>query len=135
MKSNESLEQTVRKGLDAQADRLDATSLSRLRQARAAAVEQARAAALEQTRGTAWRQWFESSTWVLPASGLAAAIGIAIGLSVWLRSPTSGLELHALSGNEAMLVEMAEADLDMELIEEIEFYDWLMLAQAEEDSP
>ncbi len=127
MKSKPALEQTVRRGLDRCVDVLDAESLSRLRQARAAA--------LESHGQCAWYRRFDFPTWTLSASGLAAVFGIAIGLAVWLQAPMHEFQFQSLTAADEVLVEMTEAELDIELIEEIEFYDWLMLAQTDGDSP
>lgn len=126
MKAKPPLEQTLKQGLDQQVEQLDAHSLSRLRQARAAALEQA-------ARGSRWRG-FDARAWALPAGGLAALLGLAIGLSVWLQAPAPELELQALSDAEDILVEMAETGTDIEMIEDIEFYDWLALTEDPGDS-
>ena len=126
MKTKQPLEKTIRLGLDRRTQRLDAHTLSRLRQARAAA--------LAGHGQRAWYQRFEFPAWALPAGGLAALCGIAVGLLVWLQPSTQEFQLQALARVDTVLVEMAEAELDIELIEEIEFYDWLMLAQANGDS-
>lgn len=123
MTSGPSFEQRLRRHLDHEAQSLDAASLSRLRQARAAAIGRVDSGPR--------RRWFGTPLWVLPAAGFAALLGLAVGLSLWQQTPAPGLELQALAGDEQILVEIVEAELDMEMLEEIEFYDWLTLAQGD----
>ena len=52
----------------------------------------------------------------------------------WMRAPAPELDVPALVDAEEIPVELAEADVELELLEEIDFYDWLMLAQDSGDS-
>ncbi len=104
---NEPLQDAVRDALDARARDLDGATLSRLRQARAHAVAQA-------ARPAPWRH----PGW-LGALGLAGAALLAVLL--W---PTPG-HLPAEASDDEVLLEIATLDVDLELVEEPEFFEWL----------
>ncbi len=108
-------------------DHLDGRTLSRLTQARHAALDAVEA-------GSA-RSAFPTGRWLAPAGGLAAVAAVAI---VWLgatrvdpvvQSTVSTGAAGAMQMEDLALVADAES---LELVEEIEFYAWL---DAEADLP
>ena len=72
--------------------------------------------------------------WALPGAALASLAAVALGLAVWLNTPPENDIAGTVAATPAALVEMAANDVDIELLEEIEFYDWLMLMQDDGDS-
>ncbi|HHO68564.1 MAG TPA: DUF3619 family protein [Gammaproteobacteria bacterium] len=98
----------LRQQLDRQADELDELTLARLRAARARALEQARGGA----RSHAW----------LPAAGMAVAAALVAAVLLWPSAP----KLPAGADD----LDLLAAGEDMELIEELEFYDWLDRTQS-----
>jgi hypothetical protein len=112
--------------LQASADHLDARTLSRLTQARHAALD-----AVKDGR----RAGFPAGGWLAPAGGLAAAAVVAL---IWAGRPDVPAALTEASVREPAAGEaiddlslMADAE-SLELAEEIEFYSWLA---SESDSP
>ncbi len=98
----------VRQQLDRQADALDELTLARLRAARARALEQVPGRA----RRRAW----------LPAAGMAVAAALVAAVLLWPsapRLPAGADDLDLLAAGE-----------DLELSEELEFYDWLDSTQS-----
>ncbi len=126
MTEENGLESQLRKALDSRTDALGADSLSRLRQARHHALE----SRLDQNT---WQRPSVSRR-VLPGGALASLLAVAFGLSVWLDQPTTTDIANAMDTAPAALIEMAAGDVDIELLEEIEFYDWLVLMQDDGDS-
>ncbi len=126
MNDRDRLEQRLRQALDEQDKSLDPTTLTRLRQVRSAAIDKAGRKALHGHSGV--RQW------AVPAGAFATLFAVAIGVSVWLRGPTPEDDLATAHSEPATLVEMVAADVDIDLLEEIEFYDWLTLMQTNGDS-
>lgn len=101
---------------DDSVERLDAATLSRLNQGRHAAIEQL---ALQNTRTAAqWLRW-------MPATGVAAAALVAVLL---FRGP--GVDqvpvAHAVADFEILL-----EDESLEMLEDLEFYSWLELADVD----
>ncbi len=97
----------VRQRLDEQADGLDELTLARLRAARARALEQ-------HGRSSA-RSWW-------PAIGMAAAVALVAAVMLWPSAP----HLPAAADDWELLA----AGDELELIEDIEFYDWLDTTQS-----
>lgn len=110
-------EREARRLLRRQAEEIDGATASRLNRARQAAL-----AEFDRRRAPAWgRGW-------RPA--LAAAAVAALALAVWVgREPALGpgpAPLPAASGaSTATDLELILADESLEMIEELEFYDWL----------
>lgn len=116
-------EQEAGRQLRQGAEDLDARTLARLRQAR----EQALAELGQQRRRPAWFAGWQ------PALGAAAVAGLAVAL--WLGRETAAPPPAATAGAEpALELEALLADENLELIEELEFYDWLAMADGAHDA-
>lgn len=97
-------------------ERIDAATLSRLNQGRQAALaELSSAQPMHQ-----WRRW-------MPATGLAAAAVIAV---VMLRGPAVPV-LPPEAESTVSDIEILLGDDDLEMIEELEFYSWIDMAELE----
>jgi hypothetical protein len=95
----------IKQQLDEQIDGMDGHTLSRLRQARAAALT-------ESTERT-WR-W-------QPLAALASVTALAV--AVWLAMPVDNGSEHNMAALDDMEL-LASAD-DLEFYENIEFYEWV----------
>lgn len=101
---------------DDSVESLDAATLSKLNQRRQAALAEVAAKA----PGVTWLRW-------MPASGLAAAAVLAV---VMLRGPD--LEpVPAIPDTAATDLEILFGEDSLEMIEELEFYSWIDLAELE----
>lgn len=94
---------------------LDAATLSKLNQGRQAAL----AEVADKAPGSAWLRW-------MPASGLAAAAVIAVIMMQGGPDP-----VPAIPDTAATDFEMLLGDDSLEMIEELEFYSWIDLAELE----
>ena len=101
--------QRAKQVLDASADELDDLTLARLRAARARALEAA-------TGG------HEASTsrWLLPAGGLAASVVAGVVFVMLQGGPVEVAPLFSTGD-----VELLTAAEPLELLEDLEFYEWL----------
>jgi hypothetical protein len=103
---------------DNSVDKLDAAALSRLNKGRHAALEQ-----LKQSPPRS-----PSIFWI-PATGIATAALVAL---IVLRGPADvGMPLEAPVASDFEI--LLEAD-SLEMLEELEFYSWLELAELEVDN-
>ncbi|MCU0530551.1 MAG: DUF3619 family protein [Syntrophales bacterium] len=100
----------ARQALLASEDRLDAATLARLREARAKAVE----AAGEPARG-----FFRVPNW-MRAGAFATAAAAVIVFAVWVDPPKQELPVKSVDEFEIVLY----AD-NLELYEDLDFYEWL----------
>ncbi len=100
----------ARQALLASEDRLDAATLARLREARAKAVE----AAGEPARGL-----FRVPNW-MRAGAFATAAAAVIVFAVWVDPPKQELPVKSVDEFEIVLY----AD-NLELYEDLDFYEWL----------
>lgn len=126
MNENQRLDDAVKRALDEHSESLDGATLSRLRQARAAA--------LDQVDGVSRPRRLLADHRFLPAAGLAGLLAAVIGLSVWLQRPAPFDPLDTIADTPDLPVDIAVADVDVELLEEIDFYDWLTLMETNGDS-
>jgi hypothetical protein len=110
--------EAIRHRLDEQADGLDSATLLRLAQARRLAL----AAAVEPRRR--WRRMMRPSRrpvgdWLVPAGAFASVLATAVALTLMVAEP----------GNESARVmddvELLTAGEELELYENLEFYQWL----------
>lgn len=115
---NEPIDQfgkSAKAAFDKSVNALDAATLSKLNASRHKALE-------ELTRPT--RQW---SRWA-PATGAAAAVLVAV---MWLQSPTA---VHdAASPVNVTDMEILLGEDSIEMLEDLEFYSWIDVAELEND--
>ncbi len=98
---------------DDSVERLDAATLSQLNQRRQAAL----AEASKKDSRVHWGRW-------LPAAGVAAAAVVAVVMM-------QGTAVIDPPGDDATDFEILLSEDNLEMIEELEFYDWLELAADE----
>jgi hypothetical protein len=126
MKEGQEFEQAVRQALDAQSESLDGATLYRLRRARATALDQGGGVS-----GVGRRR---PGHWLMPVAGVAGLLAGVVGLSVWLQSSAPSDPVDAIINAEGTPIEVVTADVDVELLEDLDFYDWLMLMETNGDS-
>jgi len=112
---NETFETRMKEAFDESVDKLDGATLSKLNQGRHAALAQ-----LHRPR----RQW---SRW-MPATGAVAAILVAV---VMLQTPSAIDDVAAVSTATDMEILLGEDSIEM--LEELEFYSWIDIAESEGD--
>lgn len=105
----------IKAALDERAYGIDGATLSRLRQARAHA--------LAQPRG--WRRWLRSPGWI-PAGALAGIAAVLLTVNILQGDP------DAVMPEDATALEVIALGEDLELLEELDFYEWLE-SQSEND--
>lgn len=105
---------------------LDAATLSRLNRARQAALE-------EYERQKRRPAWLPASGWQ-PAIGVAAVAAIAVALSVG-RVPGNRPAADDALADKAVELEVMLDDENLEMIEDLEFYDWLEADLSSEADP
>jgi len=111
----------AQKTLDESLDQLDSSTQLRLQTIRREAIKQCED---KQDSGKTNhnRQW---SSWVLPASGFASiALVMVLTIGLWQQT---GTEQNILANLEDM--SLLTASDDLELYEELEFYQWLAVEQ------
>lgn len=108
----------IRRRLDEDVDRLDGATLSRLEQARRRAL-----AVLAQPRRPRWPMtWLArrpAGDWLVPAGAFASVVTIAVALTFMVAEPGNGL------AREVDDLELLTAGEELELYENLEFYQWL----------
>ena len=109
--SNDAFEKRAKQLFDDSVDGLDAATLSRLNQARHAAIE------------ASPRRWPPLVRWA-PVGGLATAAAVALLL---FQSPAV-IEPPVDASTVDMEILLSEDNLDM--LEDLEFYEWIDLADA-----
>jgi hypothetical protein len=108
-------EKKVKNAFDESVDALDAATLSKLNRSRHAAL-----AELHQPRHQ-WLRW-------MPATGVAAAALIAV---VMLQSPAV---LDEITGPTAVTdMEILLGEDSIEMLEDLEFYSWIDIAESDGD--
>lgn len=116
MDGDEAFAAQARKQFDDSVDRLDAATLSKLNQRRQVAL-----ARIGGTRpGAAWLRW-------APASGLAAAAVVAV---VMMQEPVI-TDIPDIPDTAATDFELLLGDEQLEMIEELEFYSWIDMADED----
>ena len=108
----------IRSRLDEQVDSLDSATLLRLAQARRLALA---AAVAPRPR---WRRAIRlfdrpAGDWLVPAGAFASVLATAIALTLMVAEPGNG------SAREMDDVELLTAGEELELYENLEFYQWL----------
>ena len=103
----------ARLALRASEDRLDAATLARLREARAKAVE----AAGEREGG-----FFRIPNW-MRAGAFATVVAAVMVLTIWMEPPKQELPVKSVDEFEIVLYEE-----NMDLYEDMDFYEWLVEA-------
>jgi hypothetical protein len=114
-KQDSTFEKRAKATFDESVEGLDAATLSKLNRSRHAAL-----AELQRPR----RQW---SRW-MPATGIAAAALIAI---VMLQTPSLVDDVNAPMAVTDMEILLGEDSIEM--LEDLEFYSWIDIAEAEGD--
>ena len=100
---------------DASVNELDAATLSKLNAGRHKALEELK------------RPTYQWSRWA-PATGVAAAALLAV---MWLQSPTA---VHDLTGPVNVTdMEILLGEDSIEMLEDLEFYSWIDVAEMESD--
>ncbi|MGI9237572.1 MAG: hypothetical protein ACR2QZ_09260 [Woeseiaceae bacterium] len=111
----DTFEKKMKERFDESVEALDAATLSKLNQGRHAALAQ-----LQGPR----RQW---SRW-MPATGAVAAILVAV---VVLQSPTAVDDVASVESVTDMEILLGEDSIEM--LEDLEFYSWIDIAESEGD--
>jgi hypothetical protein len=112
---DDTFEKKAKVAFDASVDRLDAATLSRLNRSRQAAL-----AELER-RGRRWSIW-------MPATGVAAAVLVAVLL---LQSPATIDDVNGPTTATDFEILLGEDSIEM--LEDLEFYSWIDIAEMESD--
>jgi len=112
------LVERIRRRLDQDVNGLDSATLSRLEQARRLAL-----AAVAQPRRRWWRMTWVASRpardWLVPAGAFASVVATVVAVTLMVMEPGSGL------AREADDLELLTAGEELELYENLEFYQWL----------
>lgn len=115
--SDARLVERIRRHLDEDVASFDETTLSRLEQARH------RALAAATTGGPWWRgarlARHPPRDWLVPAGAFASLVATALALTLMVEEPDHGI------AREADDLEMLTAGEELELYENLEFYQWL----------
>jgi len=108
------LVERIRRHLDQQIDGYDDATLSRLEQARRRAL-----ATADRRPRPWWRMRDYGSAWLLPAGAFASIVATAVALSIMVAEPGNGL------AREVDDLELLTSGEEIELYENLEFYEWL----------
>jgi len=111
----DSFERQLKQALNQKADTLDAATLSRLHRARVQALETA-------------PPWWKQPAVYAPVLASTAAIAAYVLLSTYYMG--HNLIQTTVSSDPVEAMEIISLDVDLELVEELDFYDWL--AQQED---
>ncbi len=112
---DDTFDKKVKATFDASVDELDAATLSKLNRGRQAAL-----AELERPRHQ-WSRW-------MPATGVAAGVLVAV---MMLQNPTKldeGVAVTTVTDLEILLGEDS-----IEMLEDLEFYSWIDMAEMDRD--
>lgn len=108
-------EKKVKDSFDESVDALDAATLSKLNRSRHLALAELG------KRTAQWSRW-------MPATGAVAAILVAI---VMLQDPSGIQDINGATSVTDMEILLGEDSIEM--LEELEFYSWIDIAEAEGD--
>ncbi len=112
---DDTFEKRAKAAFDASVDELDAATLSRLNRSRHEALAEL------QRRGRQWSLW-------MPATGVAAAVLVAVML---LQSPAT---IDDVAGPTTVTdYEILLGEDSIEMLEDLEFYSWIDIAEMESD--
>ncbi|WP_294031622.1 hypothetical protein [Thiolapillus sp.] len=106
----QSFEENLKKSLDNKAASLDAATLSRLHRARVKALETS-------------PPWWKQPAVYAPVLDSAAAVAGYLLLSTYYLD--SNLIQTTVSSDPVEAMEIISLDIDLELVEDLDFYDWL----------
>ena len=106
---NDKLQQQLQQTLDQQAEQLDAATLSRLNQGRQKALDQ----------GLSSKWSWQPDRWVRSATVFASITALAVCIDLFIPSGDSGTTAPFDD------MQMLSAGEDIELYEELQFYQWL----------
>jgi hypothetical protein len=122
----DSLEEKLKQALDEKADALNASTLSRLHRARTQALE---------ATPPWWRRLAASNSITIrleevltshPTTVTAAAVAMALSVFLLLPHITGSNKFPNVASTETLdVMEIMELDVDLELVEDLDFYDWL----------
>jgi hypothetical protein len=112
-KTDETLAERAKAAFDQSVDGLDASTLSRLNRGRQAALAEAG------HRGREWTRW-------MPATGVAAAVLLAV---LTFQGPGDADVISAPAPDLEILL----SEENIEMLEELEFYNWLETQELEGD--
>ena len=110
------LEQSAKALFDDSVERLDAATLSKLNQARQAAIMEVAAAGTSRL----WLRW-------VPATGMATAALVAI---IVLRGPAA-IDVPLAADPTLTDFEILMGEDALEMLEELEFYSWIDVAEMD----
>ncbi len=122
--THEETEPLVTTTLEAEVAALDASTISRLQRARHAAVAEVG------PRGSR-RGFLAENPWALPIGAIAGFAVIASAPLVVLHSSDSIEPATVAYDETSPWLEIAEADVDLDLLEDLEFYHWLEIAPVD----
>ncbi len=112
---DKAFEKKAKAAFDESVGALDAATLSKLNRSRHEALAELRRPKHQ------WSNW-------MPATGVAAAVLIAV---VWLQSPGVVTDLNGTTAATDMEILLGEDSIDM--LEDLEFYSWLDMAETDGD--
>lgn len=114
---NDEMLQQVRRALDDSVDNLDEVTRARLQAARKRAVENA-------GRRTEWLTWLRTGPSVALPVGAVAMVLVAIVSFQVLRPPST------ITATDAEVLEMLATVDDLDVLQDMEFYEWLESHEA-----
>ncbi len=115
--TDEQLSTRAKEAFDESVEKLDASTLSKLNRSRHKALAELAHPARHQ-----WLRW-------MPATGIAAAVLVAVMI---MQSPSGVEDVIAPANVTDMEILLGEDSIEM--LEDLEFYSWLDLAELETDN-
>ncbi len=115
------IENLLTEALDEQEHHLDAATLSRLNQARQRALE---------SHTGIWTRWRRN---IIAGAGIAAtAVTLFMPVHLSLHTEQAPVAPDYLQAEQVEAMQIISLDVDLELVEELEFYRWLDQQQTQE---